>query len=143
MQSGRTKEFESLDESLGRLLEHLTKLGSQPTLLTVPGNHDLERPPVTNPTMKDLLGWVERGSIPNDLWLKPNHPARKLLGKSFKNYTRWVNHTWINKTQSVRRGLLPGDFATTFEKDGSRVGIIGLNTTYLQLQAGDFEGSLA
>jgi len=38
---------------------------------------------------------------------------------------------------------LPGDFAVTFEKEGVKVGVIGLNSTFLQIQAGDFMKRLA
>jgi len=42
-----------------------------------------------------------------------------------------------------RRGLLPGDFSATIDKDGARLGILGLNTAFLQLADGDYQGRLA
>ena len=39
--------------------------------------------------------------------------------------------------------MLPGDFSATFEKDGLRVGVVGLNSTFLQFEGGDYRGRLA
>ncbi len=38
---------------------------------------------------------------------------------------------------------MPGDFAYSLEHDGLRIGIVGLNTAFLQLQGGDYLGKLA
>jgi hypothetical protein len=42
----------------------------------------------------------------------------------------------------VKTGALPGDFSVTLESGGRRIGIVGLNTTFLQLAGGDYEGRL-
>jgi len=43
----------------------------------------------------------------------------------------------------LREGLLPGDFACTLASTGGRlVGVVGLNTTFLQLAGGDYLGHL-
>jgi hypothetical protein len=48
----------------------------------------------------------------------------------------------------IVRGTLPGDFAASLQtgtnvQDGLKVGIVGINTTFLQLSEGNFEGRLA
>ena len=47
------------------------------------------------------------------------------------------------KSEVYTEGMLPGDFSATIEKDGARVGIVGLNTAFLQLMDDNFEGRLA
>jgi hypothetical protein len=39
--------------------------------------------------------------------------------------------------------MLPGDFSTTIEKDGAKLGILALNSTFLQLTEDDYKGKLA
>ena len=39
--------------------------------------------------------------------------------------------------------MLPGDFASTISKDYMKIGIIGLNSAFLQISDGNFEGKLA
>ena len=43
----------------------------------------------------------------------------------------------------MRDGLLPGEFSVTLDMDDVRIGVVGLNTTFLQLAGGDFQGKLA
>ena len=50
---------------------------------------------------------------------------------------------WRYLPQNVKSGLLPGDFAVTIEKEGVKLGIVGLNTSFLQLADGNYEGKLA
>ena len=38
---------------------------------------------------------------------------------------------------------MPGDFAATFEKEGARIGVLGLNSAFLQLAGGDYKERLA
>ena len=46
------------------------------------------------------------------------------------------------RNQSLATGILPGDFAYTLPCGDRRIGIIGLNTTFLQLQGGDYRKRL-
>ncbi len=39
--------------------------------------------------------------------------------------------------------MLPGDFSATIEKGSSKLGIVGLNTSFLQLSEGEYERRLA
>ena len=39
-------------------------------------------------------------------------------------------------------GMLPGDFSSVVTKDGISLGVVGLNTTFLQLTGDDYAGRL-
>jgi hypothetical protein len=43
---------------------------------------------------------------------------------------------------SIKEGILAGDFAATINVRGHAIGIIGLNSTFLQLASGDYQGRL-
>jgi hypothetical protein len=65
-----------------------------------------------------------------------------LVRQSFASFTSWLKQHPFRRPLSLTRGLLPGDFAATIAKDGIRVGVIGLNSSFLQLKDGDYEGKL-
>ena len=47
------------------------------------------------------------------------------------------------KVKNLNNSILPGDFSVTFEKVGAKLGIVGLNTSFLQLTNVNYEGKLA
>jgi len=59
----------------------------------------------------------------------------------FSNFQNWRSSTKIPLLESLP-GLLPGDFFSTFENRGFRLGIVGLNSTFLQFEAGEFQRKL-
>jgi hypothetical protein len=137
-QSGNKKQFANLDEFLALLWKHLRTLGSDPVLLAVPGNHDLTRPDET---------WAQQiieayGKKPDEFW-DDGLPYRKGLKKAFANYQAWWENTPLKGKDKIQSGTLAGDFSWTLQKDGARLGIVGLNTTFLQLVGGDLKGKLA
>lgn len=102
----------------------------------------------------------------DEYWQKSEY--RHAIDAVFHNYTTWwtahVEKTWKqyenhNKQEfggngdrvSVEKpkpGLLPGEFSTTIKcnrTDGEDclIGVVGLNTTFLQLAGGDFRGKLS
>jgi len=143
VQSGKKAEFESLEILLGKIWKKFSEMGSNPVFLAVPGNHDLTRPAdLYDPSVQVLLKlWSsEENQIP--FWSKPLSQQRTLINNVFSNYSHWWAHT-AHKPLDLKEGLLPGDFSATIVKDGFRLGIMGLNTTFLQLTGEDFKGKLA
>ncbi len=141
-QCGSPKEFQMVDDLLKKLWEHFNRLGSSPKLLAVPGNHDLVRPGGSSPSLLLLQQWANQPEVQNEFWDKPNSPYREVIKTQFENYINW----WENqpfRADGIHDGILPGDFAVTIEKDGAKLGIVGLNISFLQLTAGDYEGKLA
>ncbi|UUY09763.1 metallophosphoesterase [Pseudomonas sp. J452] len=145
VQQGKSKEFEELQkEVLDRLWEKLTELGSgDARLLAVPGNHDLCRPDpkADNPAADTLLADHGFSAIAEKFWANSANGYRKVIDDAFAGYTQWWS-TSPYRPKELIAGELPGDFAFTLERGPHRIGIIGLNTAFLQLKAGNFKGKL-
>ncbi|EDN71044.1 Extracellular ligand-binding receptor [Beggiatoa sp. PS] len=139
-QRGSPDEFEKFNDMLSQLWEQFKKLGSEPKLLAVPGNHDLERPKKLNDPAKLLLQWNDN-EVKKEFLQKQNSPYRRVVNKAFKNYTDWFKNQPF-KPDNLKHGLLPGDFSVTIEKGDAKLGIIGLNTSFFQLTGDNYEGKL-
>jgi Calcineurin-like phosphoesterase len=141
-QTGSAQEFQKLDELMNDLWEHFHTLGSSPKLLAIPGNHDLVRPNPKEPTVRLLQQWQTHPDIQEEFWEDAESPYRQVVMSAFKNYIDWWERQ-PNKVENLNQGILPGDFSATFEKDGAKLGIVGLNTSFLQLTGGNYERKLA
>ncbi|NET60148.1 MAG: tetratricopeptide repeat protein [Symploca sp. SIO2E6] len=141
-QRGSEEEFRKLDEVLKQLWEHFEQLGSSPKLLAVPGNHDLVRPNPKDPTIRMLQQWSDQPDIQDEFWEEASSPYRQAVTQAFANYSNW----WDRQAfvlEGITPGILPGDFSVTLEKDGARLGILGLNSSFLQLTGSNYEGQIA
>lgn len=145
VQQGKSAEFQKMQkEVLNRLWEKLAELGSgDAILLAVPGNHDLYRPnpKEDNAAIDALLDRDGFSRIASKFWDNPSGAYRRVINDAFAAYSEW----WQNaphRPSDITKGILPGDFACTFECGEQRIGIIGLNTAFLQLQGGDYQGKL-
>lgn len=141
---GDPREFERFDRELEKLRSELKKIDAAcaPMLLAVPGNHDLVRPSLKNPIVKHLARWGDDADVMDEFWTAPECDYRQAIDAAFAGYQHW----WDSASAPVaglQHGLLPGDFSVTIEKDGARLGIVGLNTAFLQLADGDYQGKLA
>lgn len=152
VQSGKSAEFKQLEDVIfGPLWERLTSLGSKDAvLLTVPGNHDLERPDTKKPSaaVRQLLRRDGFSEIADEFWSDPTCEYRKVINESFINYSAWSNDQTKRRQTTIQPGILPGDFSTTlkFRPNNSSefsIGIAGLNTTFLQLTGGDYTERLS
>ena len=142
-QKGSREEFKKVDEFLDRLWEILGKLGStKPLLLAVPGNHDLVRPDPDEPEVLLLRDWTARPDVRSAFWKNPESRYRTTVKTAFANYVEWWEKLTLKPPQ-CRPGVVPGDFSAVVEKSGASLGIVGLNSTFLQLGAGDHKGKLA
>jgi len=141
VQKGSEEEFKKLDELLDQLWIHLQSLGSNPVLLAVPGNHDLIRPDANKAVVSMMNMWEQVPNIHEQLWEEQNSEYREVVKQAFHNYQEWLVKTPLK--QKISHGLLPGDFSTTFIKNGFKIGIAGLNTSFLQLGNGDYYKKLA
>lgn len=138
---GSLEEFNRVNELFNRLWELFATLGCNPKLLAVPGNHDLVWQNPREPEVLLLQNWNTILNVQEDFW-EDNSRYRQVVNQTFANYSAW----WKNQQylpQNVNSGLLPGDFAVTLEKEGAKLGIVGLNTSFLQLTGGNYEGKLA
>ena len=152
VQSGKQEEFLGLEtQFLSPLWAKLRELGSHDTvLITVPGNHDLLRPDSKKPTaaLRQLLRQDGFQEIAEEFWSDQGCEYRTIVNNAFENYQKWSSRHPYKKCVEMREGVLPGDFLASLtlpsaDGDALRIGIVGINTTYLQLADGDFEGRLA
>lgn len=139
---GSVDEFKEVDELLEQLRTYLQKLGSSPQFLAVPGNHDLVRPEKKIPAVKLLQQWENQSDVQSEFWEDEQSPYREVIRQAFGNYTSWW-YTQSLEANNINIGILPGDFSVTIEKEGVILGIVGLNTAFLQLTDDNYEGKLA
>ncbi|MCP4110462.1 MAG: SUMF1/EgtB/PvdO family nonheme iron enzyme [Desulfobacteraceae bacterium] len=139
-QEGSEKEFQQVSEILDQLWEHFEMLGSDPKLIAVPGNHDLVRPNPKDPSVRLLRQWDE--DTKEEFWEEPDSPYRDVVKRAFRNYNDW-HQSQPHIPDNLTPGMLTGDFSFTLEKQGFSLGIVGLNTAFLQLAGGDYKGKLA
>lgn len=141
VQSGESAQFEKMEaEFLKPLWERLAELGSgDAVLLAVPGNHDLFRPnPLEdNAAIDALLDKEGFHRIEAKFWDQPVGGYRRVVKDAFAAYSQWWEKA-PHRPGDVKIGILPGDFSVSL----GRVGIIGLNTTFLQLAGGDYKERL-
>lgn len=144
--SGKPEQFQDMQRHvLDRLWKKLDELGSgEAVLLAVPGNHDLARPDVKKPSaaLRQLLRTERFDEIAEDLYEDPDGEYARIISNSLRAYQDWWRKA-PHLPHGISEGLLPGDFAATVEVGKRRIGIAGLNTTFLQLQGGDYKGKLA
>ena len=141
-QRGTKPEFDEVDKLLQKFWSRFKEWGFTPKLLAIPGNHDLIRPEdASDPTLITLLNNWRLPEVQKPFWEKQDSPQRRLISSAFQSFTEWWKQTPIPKP-ALNHGLLPGDCSATFEADGFNVGVIGLNSAYLQLAGGDFERRL-
>jgi len=137
VQKGTKDEFLLLDEFLANLWELFSSHGQNPYLLCVPGNHDLERiNDINDPTQKVMTNWLNENIKENYFWGSPN-PYHDFVVERFNNYVEWYKKTSIRKPESINWGYLPGDFYCSLNLQDIKLGVVGLNSSFLQLYSGD------
>ncbi|MDY7230604.1 metallophosphoesterase [Hyalangium rubrum] len=145
-QRGSAEEFAQFEQTMLGLFEHLRKLGSHPKFLAVPGNHDLSRPDPMEPEVMVLRRWREEPRLREKFWTDgAGVRYRDMLRGAFAHYEKWWRETQLPRPEILEHGPLPGDFSATLEleKGGVRLGVLGLNTAFLQLTGDDYHRKLA
>lgn len=143
VQSGETRQFDDASRELYSLFEHLAKFGSTPHFIAAPGNHDLLRADEYLPTVVALDNWYTKKEIQTVFWNDPDNPYKVFIDGCFSNYSKWYTGLSLPKPKIVSDGFLPGDKSYIFEKNGIKLGLISLNSTFLQLTSGNFCQKLA
>jgi len=65
-----------------------------------------------------------------------------LISNVFQNYIQWWENTTIPKPAILSNGLFTGDCSASYEIGDLKIGIVGLNSAYLQLASGNFKNKL-
>ncbi|SFA41319.1 hypothetical protein SAMN04488511_102298 [Pedobacter suwonensis] len=141
--SGKKEEYDSLSVFLKELWSVFDQLGTQPLLVAIPGNHDLQRPELRDPVVKVLRRYNQDQETQEEFWNDlVSTDYYKLIQNCFGNFTNWYNEIALPKP-TLTTGLIPGDVATTIKIDGASLKIVGLNTAFLELASDDYLGKLA
>jgi predicted MPP superfamily phosphohydrolase len=141
--AAQPKQFDMVRGLLQALWEHLETLGSTPKLVVIPGNHDLARPDALDPAALVLQSSWDHEGLADEFFGKKESAYRRVVAQAFKHYGSWSSNPGVDVLEPTTQGLLPGDFSATYTKDDVRLGLLGLNTTFLQLSDKMREGSLA
>lgn len=143
VQNGTRSEFDLLNKEIEDLWKVLSKSGTTPFLCPVPGNHDLTRPPKGSAVFRTLtqLWWTDE-ELRKAFWRDNMCEERKAIEECFREYSTWLSQVQV-PTLPHKDGILPGDFSAVFPKGKLELGIVGLNSTFLQLTKGDYKGKLA
>jgi predicted MPP superfamily phosphohydrolase len=138
-------EYTRFDEIFDDIWGWFAELGCDPMLLAVPGNHDLQWRNAKDPVVKMLHKWATDADVREGFWNEPSGKYRQTVKDAFAEYETWWRGA-SRKPNDVQHGLLPGDFSYTLTKDGLCLGIVGLNSAFLQLTEkkgrGNFQGHL-
>lgn len=148
-QAGSKPQFDALDQTLDELLIHLEALDTAPmALLPVPGNHDLQwRKQLTTMPEFILSSWLGQApALRDSFWADkpPGDACRRIVEELFAPYTSW----WTKRAQKLpprwnyQAGLLPGEYSLVIPHYDRTIGVVGLNTAFLQFTSGVDEGRL-
>jgi predicted MPP superfamily phosphohydrolase len=144
VQQGATEEFNRLESDiLPDLMRKLDEIQTnQPRLFVVPGNHDLVRPTPNRAAVHYLLKPDRFHEIADDVFDNGCSEYYQVIEQAFSNYMTWWQKRIANTQLEVQHGLLPGDFSSTVKIANHDIGIVGLNTSFLQLAGGDYRAKL-
>ncbi|WP_224363652.1 metallophosphoesterase [Hyalangium versicolor] len=133
--SGTPEQFARVEGFVQKLWERLGELGSQPKLLTVPGERDVQLPSETDTEVLALAAWESNSKISEVFWSQDAHAMRKKVTEVFAPYQSWRATGERPRGLSPTEGLLPGDCSAFLKKGDVQLGLVGLNTSFLQLWA--------
>lgn len=143
-QRASIEDYAKLTEVMSELWGIFADLGFQPTLMCVPGNHDLVRPPKFQSETMVLEGWWTTPEGFHSAFWEKSSSYLKLVNGCFENY-----QTWLDSLESIgirlfssETGIIVGDSSGVLEKEGLRLGVIGLNSAWLQLGDSNYKGRL-
>lgn len=143
VQSGSKDEFDKLTLILEDLWAQFAELDCYPDLIVLPGNHDLKRPEL-NSVFRTLKRWWDEPEVRSEFFLDKSNEYITSVASIFEQYSAWVSASAGRsfRLQSGVNGLLPGDQSIILTKNGLRIGLVALNTTWLQFDADECKGQL-
>lgn len=148
---GAAEEYERVDELLERIRGWLGV--DELPMFAVPGNHDLPRPKpdaFQSTLLYESLGdhYESSETARGMLWESKLAPgAARPHDALFADYMAWMQRRVVEPARARGRMIhssprMPGDFSAVFEQSGLRLGIVGLNSTWVQFRSGNYEGRL-
>lgn len=142
VQTGSDTEYKEFEGFMNSILSLLKDYGSNPYLFFVPGNHDMERLSETSePTHQALKMWNNNPDVRKNIFWEGGAYTR-YCKERFNNYCNFVKRYSNIPLGTTKEGVLPGDYFTSVEINGLKLGVLGLNSSFLQIEHGDFHGKL-
>lgn len=144
VQKGRADEFRKFDVIMDAILERIGHFQHRPQIIAIPGNHDLIRPADTAPELIALKQFWNEPNLRTGFWDKTGKGYRTFISRAFNNFTAWQNRAiergiHLGPSQT---GILPGDASYEIILNNRRISVVALNSTWLQLSGGDYQGKL-
>lgn len=145
---GALDEYQGVCSFFEKLRLKLKELGSLPALFSVPGNHDLVRLNRRRVFIKKIIENSE-SAVDEILNAKKNSHILKGINETFGNYKTQFQDVILQKwnRENVRfdtsTAMIPGDFVSTMQVDGIKVGILGMNSSFIQLTGDNYKGKVA
>ena len=146
--SGKPEQFEQVDVFLDELLGWIREEapGAEPLLVSVPGNHDLQRPKRAHRYQAldayhdaDSAG---RADLDQELW---EDGDASFIEPLFSGYREWFERRVLPDLEKRTRLTLshfPGDFSCELDLGGFALAVVGVNSTWQQYTGGDFRRRL-
>ncbi|MBW5440553.1 hypothetical protein FXB41_39050 [Bradyrhizobium canariense] len=142
-QRGSPEEFNRLDSIVTDLWSHFEKLGFRPKLLVIPGNHDVSRPTMSS-QYRTLKRWWDDAEVQAEFFASTDNEYRQAISGTFAPYSAWLERFTRANDFLLRGtdGILAGDQSIMLDINGVKVGFVGLNSTWLQIDGADYQGEL-
>lgn len=140
---GTIEEYNKLDDILDGIWSTFARLGCDPKLVTLPGNHDLARSNSMAPELIALENFWKKPELQVEA-VKPGSVYKSFIDERFANYMEWRTRRIESGLHAapIANGIFPGDSAYEVNSSDASMGIIALNSTWLQLGAANYKGFL-
>ena len=142
VQSGAESEYESFFKWFEDVKKCFEGHGFNPYYLFVPGNHDLERIADTSNSTHKMLKkeWLNDDELREDLiWNKDKEYYKYCLDR-FHSYENFIKKFYSTgrKPEVYREGVMSGDFYAEIMINDAKIGIVGLNSAFLQVDGDNY-----
>lgn len=144
VQFGAKNEFDRFDEVADNIISRLSDVQDIPQIVTVPGNHDLSRAKKGATEGLALKQYWNDDEVRGTFWSEDGESLRQFVNDRFEAYHAWREDAIKSGRHMapIEQGLLVGDSTYQLEKSFGKIGFVCLNSTWLQLTGGDYDGQL-
>lgn len=144
-QMGTRKDFDRLDEILSEMWAVFGKLGAKPSLIAIPGNHDVKWLEKLTPAHQVLKEWWSFPDLHDELFADDKSPYRTAVEEQLREFSQWITRLDASSIPTLKAktlGILPGDQSLALQKGKLKIGLVLLNSTWLQIDSGEYLGKL-
>jgi hypothetical protein len=146
--SGEQQQFDETDSLLMDQWNRWNSNNWDVRLLACPGNHDLTWQTSSDPTVSKICDYCTDTAVGQLLWGEsPDPHYLPAIQKAFSVYSKWWNSKKSWWPKNFVEGRLPGDGSCSFSLNGLRLGVLSLNSSFVQLRRStseeEFKGRLA